>query len=85
MDESTGVDFDTEPTGVEVEADHGGVHESVPQEQVEMHQGDKMDGLGHQVPTPEPTAETSNLRRSSRLTRSGNNPTSQVTRAPNTT
>ena len=58
--ESTGVDFGTEPTGVEVEADHGDVHEPVPQEQVKTYQGDKMDGLGLQVPTP---AETSNLRR----------------------
>ena len=48
----TGVDFDAEPTGVKVEADHGNVHDPVPQEQVETHQGDRMDGLGQQVPTP---------------------------------
>ena len=71
--EPTGVDFDTKPTGVEVEADHGNVHDPVPQEQVEMHQGDGMEGLGQQVPTParttEPTAESTDLRQSSRLTK----------------
>ena len=63
------MEFDTKPTGVEVEANHGGVHESVPQEQVEMHQGDEIDGLGHQVPTPQQTAEPLSLRRLGFLTK----------------
>ena len=67
--EPTGVDFNTKPTGVEVEADHSDVHEPVPQEHEEMYQGDEMDGLGQQVPTPEPISEPSSLRRSSRLTK----------------
>jgi hypothetical protein len=38
--EPTGVDFNTEPTGVEVEADHSDVQRPVSQEHEEMYQGD---------------------------------------------
>jgi hypothetical protein len=63
--EPTGVDFDPEPTGVEVETNHDDIYDPVPQ-------GQDDNGLGQQVRTselPNEPAEPSPTRRSSRLTK----------------
>ena len=62
------MDFDAEPTGVEVDTDAcGKAYGAVPQEQ------HKVDGIRQQdpiiAPTGKPSAEPTNLRRSTRVTK----------------